>query len=90
MFAPVEEKAVLGGIQRIYRFENSRYGASVICHTASYSSKAGKWELAVLCDGELCYDTPITEGVIAGVIGHLDDDGVQEILAKIANLKEEG
>ena len=86
MFAPVEEKALLGGVQRIYRFENSRYGASVVCHKASYSSKGGKWELAVLYDDELCYDTPITDDVI----GHLNDDDVQKILAKIANLKEEG
>lgn len=82
MFAPVEEKALLGGIQRIYRFENSRYGASVICHEASYSSKGGKWELAVLYDGILCYDTPITDSVI----GHLNDDDVQRILNEIYNL----
>ena len=30
-YTPVEEHELLGGIQRVYRFENN-YGASVICH----------------------------------------------------------
>ena len=78
-----EEREMMGGIQRIYRFENSRYGASVVCHEGSYSSSAGKWELAVLRDGDLCYTTPITDDVI----GYLTDDEVQKILARIDALR---
>ena len=79
-----EEREMLGGIQRIYRFENSNYGASVVCHKGFYSSSAGKWELAVLYNGEPCYTTPIT----ADVIGYLSDDEVQKILAQIDTLRD--
>tara|TARA_R110002020_G_scaffold189911_2_gene389265 strand:- start:226 stop:501 length:276 start_codon:yes stop_codon:yes gene_type:complete len=79
-----EEREVLGGIQRIYRFENSRYSASVVCHEYSYSSPVGKWELAVLYNGKLCYTTPITDDVIT----NLSDDEVQKILAQIDTLRD--
>jgi len=83
-YRPVEEKSLHGGIQRIYRFENSRYGASVVCHEGSYSRKGSKWELAVLYDDELCYDTHITNDVR----GWLNDDDVQNILAQIDRLRD--
>ena len=79
-----EEHEMLGGIQRIYRFENSNYGASVVCHLGSYGSSTGKWELAVLYNGDLCYTTPVTNDVI----GHLSDDEVQKILAQIDTLRD--
>lgn len=70
------------GIQNIYTFDNG-YGASVVCHDGSYGGKSGMWELAVLDkDGGLCYDTPIT----SDVIGWLDEDAVDELLAKIEAL----
>ena len=55
-----------GGIQKEYQFDNG-YGASVICHAGSYGGKNGRWELAVLLHGILCYDTSITNDVL----GHL-------------------
>jgi len=79
-----KENEVMGGVQRIYRFENSNYGASVICHKGSYSSSSGKWELAVLYKDHLCYTTPITNDVI----GHLTDSEVQKILARIDTLRD--
>lgn len=36
----------LGGIQRIYHFDNG-YGASVVRFTYSYGFEQGLWELAV-------------------------------------------
>ncbi len=78
VYVPAEEHESYGGIRRVYRFENN-YGASVVCHEFSYSSKGGKWELAVLYGDHLTYDTPITDDVI----GHLNDEQVQEFLAKI-------
>ena len=47
--------SVQGGLQMVYKFDNG-YGASVIQHEGSYGSHKGRWELAVLCHGELCYD----------------------------------
>lgn len=60
------------------------YGASVICHDGSYGGKRGLFEIAVLRDNDLCYDTEIT----GDVIGHLDFGEVSEILKKISELPE--
>ena len=70
-----------GGIQKVYEFPNG-YGASVIKHKGSYGYSKGLWELAVLNEGELCYDTEITNDVI----GHLNDPEVDRILRQIKNL----
>jgi hypothetical protein len=43
---------------------------------------SGAWEIAVLKDGSLCYDTPITGDVIPG----LEWDEVVEIAKEIASL----
>jgi hypothetical protein len=60
-------------------FENG-FGASVICHKYSYGGKDGLYELAVLdTEGEITYDTPITDDVI----GYLTEEGVTAILAEI-------
>ena len=69
------------GVQKVYEFDNG-YGASVIRHKGSYGYAQGKWELAVLEGGELCYTSPITEDVI----GHLTEDEVELILKQIKEL----
>jgi hypothetical protein len=70
-----------GIISRIY-FENG-YGASVVRHEYSYGGKDGLFELAVLnSDGELCYDTPVTNDVI----GYLRDIDVTDVMEKIQQL----
>ena len=70
-----------GIISRI-TFENG-YGASVVRHEYSYGGKDGLYELAVLnSDGELCYDTPITDDVI----GYLRPEDVTDVMAKIQQL----
>jgi hypothetical protein len=70
-----------GIISRI-TFENG-YGASVVRHEYSYGGNDGLYELAVLnSDGELCYDTPITNDVI----GYLRDIDVTDVMAKIQQL----
>ena len=71
----------LGGIQKEYQFDNG-YGASVICHAGSYGGKNGRWELAVLLHGILCYDTAITHDVL----GHLTTKQVNEQLKAIKEL----
>ena len=70
-----------GIISRI-QFDNG-YGASVVRHEYSYGGKDGLYELAVLNrDGELCYDTLVTNDVI----GYLRDIDVTDVLAKIQQL----
>ncbi len=65
-----------------YMFSNG-YGASVVCHSFSYGGNNGLFELAVLDkDGELTYDTPITNDVI----GHLTQEEVDVFLERINNL----
>ena len=70
-----------GGVQKVYEFDNG-YGASVIMHQGSYGFSKGLWELAVLENGELCYDTPITNDVI----GHLSEAEVNKYLKQIKEL----
>lgn len=72
-------------MQHIYEFANG-YGASVIQSKYSYGHEYGLYELAVLKDGELCYDTPITNDVI----GYLTADEVAEYLQRIEELPKEG
>jgi hypothetical protein len=87
--APVIERAINGGVQRVYRFPNG-YGASVVRHQYSYGYDSDLWELAVTRyapdDADerfaLCYTTPITDDVL----GHLSDDRVLETLAQIEAL----
>jgi hypothetical protein len=70
-----------GVVSRIV-FENG-YGASVVRHEYSYGGKDGLYELAVLnTDGELAYDTPITNDVL----GYLTDKDVTDVLIKIQQL----
>ena len=70
-----------GVISRII-FDNG-YGASVVKHEHSYGGDKGLYELAVLDkDGELTYDTPITNDVI----GYLRDIDVTDVMEKIQQL----
>lgn len=77
----IETNKHIDGIQKVYQFPNG-YGASVIKHKGSYGYDKGLWELAVLHEGELCYDTEIT----SDVIGHLNDPEVDNILGQISRL----
>lgn len=70
------------GLLKSYMFSNG-YGASVVSHSFSYGGNRGLFELAVLDkNGELTYDTPITNDVI----GHLTQEDVDVLLGKIKNL----
>ena len=85
-YNPTQTNYRNGGIQHIYRFENSHYSASVVKTPTSYGGESGLWELAVLLDGKITYDTPITSN--HDVTGWLTDDDVQTILAQIDALTE--
>ena len=86
-YAPSEERAHLGGIQRVYRFEGSRYSASVVQHDYSYGHREGLWELGVRYDDKFV-DSPITAHLDDSVIGWLSEDEVQPLLAQIDALQD--
>ena len=48
----------------------------------SYGGDKGLYELAIFKDGEICYDTPITDDVI----GYLREQDVTEVMEKIQQL----
>lgn len=69
-------------------FDNG-YGVSVVRfrlpgmgNFGSYTSGDNEWELAVLKDKTLCYDTPIT----SDVLGHLLADEVTDVMRQIQEL----
>lgn len=61
-----------------YEFKNG-YGASVLRSSYSFGGDRGLFELAVLKDGDICYNTPITNDVI----GYLTADEVTKYLQQI-------
>jgi hypothetical protein len=81
------------GKQAVMLFPNG-YGVSIVRFNlpggfgyGSYTSDESEWELAVLKETEdewsLTYETPITDDVL----GHLSEDDVTEIMAKVQSLK---
>ena len=70
----------IGVIARI-NFDNG-YGASVVKSTFSYGGNQDLYELAVIKDDAICYDTPITDDVL----GYLTEDDVTKYLSQIQNL----
>lgn len=64
-----------------FTFPNGYTGA-VIQGPSTDGHEDGLWEMAVMVDGDLCYDTPITNDVI----GFLTVDGVNSVLEQIAAL----
>ena len=69
------------GIVSRRQFDNG-YEASVVRSDYTYGGKNGLYELAVFKDGEICYDTPITDDVI----GYLRPEDVTDVMAKIQQL----
>lgn len=58
------------------------YGASIIQGPYAYGGDKGFYELAVLKNEEICYDTDIT----SDVLGWLKPDDVDELLGQIEAL----
>jgi hypothetical protein len=78
----IELDQYMNGVAARIMFENG-FGASVVCHSFSYGGDAGLYELAVLdTDGEITYETDITDDVI----GHLTPEQVTETMAFIQAL----
>ena len=77
-----EPHSAMSGEQRIYEFDNG-FRASVIRGEHSYGGDVGLYELAVLDDDGLRYDTPITNDVI----GRLTQTEVEDLLVRIKALE---
>ena len=62
------------------------YVASIVKFTGSYGNADNLWEIAVMKDGDIRYDTEITDDVL----GYLDESGVMNACWEIAALDEHG
>ena len=69
------------GVKAVVEFPNG-YGASIVQTELSYGGKDGMYELAVLDNGHITYDTEITNNVI----GFLSPPEVMDYLDKIEKL----
>lgn len=52
-----------GGYQSRFEFDNG-YGVSVVNGQGSYVNGPNQYEVAILKNGDLCYDTHITDDVL--------------------------
>ena len=78
----VPHAAGMGGVMSRIQFENG-FGASVVKTDYTYGGDKGLYELAVLDrDGNLTYDTSVTDDVI----GYLRPEDVTDVMAKIQQL----
>ncbi len=77
----VKSETYLDGYWWTFEFPNG-YGASISKHRGSHGYTRDLFDLAVLKDGYLCFDTPIT----SHVIGWLDNQEVLDLLKKISEL----
>ena len=75
----------LGGYHIKVEYPNG-YGASIAKHDSSYGRSEDLWELAVLHNGEIAYNTSIT----SDVVGYLDDDEVVSFCHTIRDWDENG
>jgi len=69
------------GYQKFVEFSNG-YAASIVSNDMSYGSDRGLFEIAILHNHDIVYDTGLTEDVI----GFLDFQGVVDTLKKIEQL----
>ena len=69
------------GIVSRTKFDNG-YEVSVVKSEYTYGGSNGLYELAIFKDGEICYDTPITDDVI----GSLKPEDVTDVMEKIQKL----
>lgn len=83
--AQYEGREGQAGYQWLFDFPNG-YSASVVRGPYTYGGPEGLWELAVMVDGHLTYDTPIT----SDVIGHLTEAEVSDLLGRIRDLPKVG
>ena len=82
-FELINDAPFMVGKKSRMHFDNG-YGVSVVSHTYSYGGKRGLYEIAVLdSNGELTYDTPVTNDVI----GYLTEKAVSKVMKEVQELK---
>jgi hypothetical protein len=82
-FEQINDTPFMVGKKARMSFDNG-YGVSVVSHTYSYGGKKGLYEVAVLgSDGDLTYDTPVTNDVI----GYLSEKAVSDVMKQVQELK---
>lgn len=72
------------GQHAILNFDNG-YGVSVLLGKLFYSNGIDTYELGVLKNDHLCYDTPITDDVL----GYLTKGGVTKVMERIQKLPKD-
>ena len=76
----------LGDGRRAYIEFDNGYGVSVVDGEGTYCDNDGSnFELAVMCDGEIIYTTPVT----CNVLGYQTPQTITEIMAENTILYEE-
>ena len=81
-FEQVNDAPYMVGKKSRMHFDNG-YGVSVVSHSYSYGGKDGLFEIAVLDkDGNLTYDTPVTNDVI----GYLTEEEVSGVMKEVQSL----
>jgi len=70
-------------MRRAYLEFDNGYGVSVINGVNAYTDNDDKYELAVMLDGHICYDSSITNDVV----GRLSKEGVTDLMEAVQELK---
>ena len=76
------EKRQTGFWERAFINFDNGYGVSVVFGEGCYSNGIDTFELAVMKDGRICYNTPITDDVL----GYITKYEVTEAMIKIQEL----
>jgi len=69
------------GVQAVEEFKNE-YSVSVVKFAGSYGFTSDLWEVAILYQRSIAYDTPITNDVL----GHQTDQDVTDVMKKVQEL----
>lgn len=81
-FELINDAPFMVGKKSRMHFDNG-YGVSVVSHSYSYGGRDGLYEVAVLDkNGELTYDTPVTNDVI----GYLTEEDVTDVMKQVQSL----
>jgi hypothetical protein len=81
MITDVLVDEVMNGVQVLFKFPNG-YGASMVRSDYTYGGSEGLWEIAIMFEGDIVYDTPIA----SDVIGYLDNTAADRVLKNVEAL----
>lgn len=70
-------------------FPDNKYSVSIIKGYGTYGRSHDQWEVGIICDGDLTYDTDLTADS-HDVIGYLEEEDVLAIIRLLKRLDENG